>query len=94
MIQQDAARILELHSQIKALEAKMAAAATQSNIAGLLATLPGFGPICTAELAGEIGHEARFFKEASLALYLGMATPANTEAAKFPGRSTVGPRRQ
>lgn len=74
MIQEDAARILELHRQIKALEAKMEAAAAQSHIAGLLATIPGFGPICTAEIAGEIGHEARFAKEASLALYMGMAT--------------------
>jgi transposase len=78
MIQQDAARILELHGQIKALEAKMAAAAEQSFIASTLATLPGFGPICTAELAGELGHEARFTKEASLALYLGMATLDNS----------------
>lgn len=78
MIQQDAARILELRAQIKALEAKMAVAAEQSFIASTLATLPGFGPICTAEITGELGHEARFAKEASLALYLGMATLDNS----------------
>jgi transposase len=78
MIQQDAARILELHGQIKALEAKMAAVAAQSTLAGLLTTIPGFGPICTAELVGEIGHAGRFPKEASLALYLGMATLDNS----------------
>jgi len=78
MIQQDAARILELNCQIKDLEAKMAVAAAQSFIASTLATLPGFGPVCIAELAGEIGHEARFAKEASLALYLGMATLDNS----------------
>ncbi len=42
MIHQDAVRILELHSQIKALEDKMAAAAAQSKLAGWLATAPGF----------------------------------------------------
>jgi transposase len=78
MIQQDAARILELHNQIKTLEAKMAAAAAQSKLAGLLATIPGFGPICTAEVVGEIGHEGRFAKESSLALYLGMAISDNS----------------
>lgn len=78
MIQQDAARILELRDQIKALETKMAVAAEQSFIASTLATLPGFGPICTAEITGELGHEARFTKEASLALYLGMATLDNS----------------
>ena len=73
MIQDDAARILELHRHIKAMEAKMEAAAADSKIAGLLTTIPGFGPVCAAELSGEIGNEARFPKEASLALYVGMA---------------------
>jgi len=84
MIQQDAARILELNSQIKALEAKMATAASQSKLAKGLATIPGFGPICTAELVGEIGHEGRFAKEASLALYLGMA-PLDNSSGEFRG---------
>ncbi len=35
---------------------------------------PGYGAICTAELAGEIGTIARFRGEASLALYLGSRT--------------------
>jgi transposase len=74
MIQQDAARILELRKQIKALEEQMAQVAEKSFIAGQLASIPGYGSICTAELAGEIGTIERFRKEASLALYLGMAT--------------------
>ncbi len=74
MIQQDAARILELKQQIKALEEQMAQVAEKSAIAGQLASIPGCGAICAAELAGEIGTVARFRKEASLALYLGMAT--------------------
>jgi transposase len=74
MIQQDAARILELKQQIKVLEEQMAQVAESSSIAGQLASIPGYGDICSAELAGEIGTVERFRKEASLALYLGMAT--------------------
>jgi transposase len=78
LIQDDAARILELHRQIKALEGKMGVLVAQSRMARLLATIPGFGLISTAELAGEIGHESRFDNEASLALYLGMAVLDNS----------------
>lgn len=78
MIQEDAARILELTRQIKAMEAKMAAVAADSQMASLLTTIPGFGPVCTAELSGEIGSVSRFAKEASLALYLGMAALDNS----------------
>jgi transposase len=74
MIQQDAARILELNQQIKALEDQMARIAESSSIARQIASIPGYGRICTAELAGEIGTVERFRNEASLALYLGMAT--------------------
>jgi len=74
MIQQDAARLLELKQQIKALEEQMAQVAQKSSIAGQLASIPGCGAICAAELAGEIGTVERFRNEASLALYLGMAT--------------------
>lgn len=78
MIQEDAARILELTRQIKAMEAKMAAVAADSQMASLLTTIPGFGPVCSAELSGEIGSASRFAKEASLALYLGMAALDNS----------------
>jgi len=74
MIQQDAARILELKQQIKVLEDQMAHVAEKSAIARQLISIPGFGAICAPELAGEIGTIERFRKEASLALYLGMAT--------------------
>jgi len=73
MIREDAARLLELHGKIKALEAKSEEIARRSPIATTLSSLPGFGPVCTAELAGEIGCITRFAKESSLALYLGMA---------------------
>ncbi len=49
-----------------------------------LASIPGYGSVCSAELAGEIGTIARFRSEASLALYLGMATLDNS-SGKFRG---------
>ena len=84
MIQQDAARILELKQQIKALEEQMAHVAESSSIAGQLASIPGYGSVCSAELAGEIGTVERFRNEASLALYLGMATLDNS-SGKYRG---------
>ncbi len=74
MIHQDALRVLELKRQIKALDDKIARVAETSSSARQLASIPGFGDVCSAELAGEIGTIARFKSEASLALYLGMAT--------------------
>ncbi len=84
MIQQDAKRILELDCQIKALEDQMAPVAAASTIARQIISIPGFGSICTAELAGEIGTIERFRNEASLALYLGMAALDNS-SGKYRG---------
>jgi transposase len=78
MIQEDAVRVLELRDKIESLEAKMEDVALSSDIAQTLATIPGFGVICTSELAGEIGTIDRFNNEASLALYLGMANLDNS----------------
>lgn len=78
MIQEDAHRVLELDHKIRALEAKIAEVAKSSKIARVLLSIPGFGPTCTSELAGEIGTVERFSKEGSLALYLGMATLDNS----------------
>ena len=84
MIRQDAMRILELNQQIKALEVETARIAAKSTIACQLASIPGYGSVCSAELAGEIGTIARFRSEASLALYLGMATLDNS-SGKYRG---------
>lgn len=84
MIQEDAQRILELDRTIKALEAKIKEVAERSKIAKLLRSIPGYGAICTSELAGEIGTIERFGKEGSLALYLGMATLDNS-SGKYQG---------
>lgn len=82
MIQEDAQRVLALDAQIAALEATMAQVAQESVMATTLASLPGFGEICTTELAGEIGTVTRFPHEGSLALYLGMATLDNSSGTR------------
>ena len=78
MIQEDAKRCLELEEKIKTLETKIEQVAKDSKIAKILLSIPGFGPVCTSELAGEIGTVERFNKEGSLALYLGMSTLDNS----------------
>jgi transposase len=84
MILEDASRILELHDRIKDLEGKIERVAQRSQIATTLISLPGFGPVCTTELAGEIGTMDRFATENSLAVYLGMA-PLDKSSGKRKG---------
>jgi transposase len=84
MIQEDAHRCLELDEKIKTLESKIKELAKSSKIAGILLSIPGFGPVCTSELAGEIGTVERFNREGSLALYLGMSTLDNS-SGKYQG---------
>ena len=98
MIQEDAKRCLELEEKIKTLETKIEQVAKDSKIAKLLLSIPGFGPVCTTELAGEIGTVERFSKEGSLALYLGMSTLDNSsesiKAPRPPSTSTPGRRQR
>ncbi len=77
-------RVLQLNRQVKALEDEMARIAAKSMVANQLASIPGYGLVSSAELAGEIGTIARFRSEASLALYLGMAALDNS-SGKFRG---------
>lgn len=84
MIQEDAQRCLDLGDKIKALETKIEQVAKDSKIAKILLSIPGFGAVCTSELAGEIGTIERFSKEGSLALYLGMSTLDNS-SGKYQG---------
>jgi transposase len=44
-------------------------------------TIPGFGPICSGEIAGEVGTESRFKSEASLAHY----AVVDKKSGKFDG---------
>lgn len=78
LILQDVNRIIELNNIIKALDCQIEDLAAQSKEAVLLKSIPGFGKTSCAELAGEIGTIERFASEASLALYLGMATLDNS----------------
>jgi transposase len=84
MIHEDAQRCLELEEKIKHLETKIEQIAKDSKIAKILSSIPGFGAVCTSELAGEIGTVERFSKEGSLALYLGMSTLDN-RSGKYQG---------
>jgi transposase len=88
MIVSDARRILELLDQIEMLDQQVAQIAPQSSMARHIDSIPGFGPICSAELAGEIGSMERFRSEASLALYLGMAVLDDSSGATDGARST------
>jgi transposase len=84
MIQEDAKRCLELDEKIKRLETKIAEVAKGSKIAKTLRSIPGFGAVCTSELAGEIGTIERFASEGSLSLYLGMSMLDNS-SGKYQG---------
>ena len=74
MIVADARRILALKREIKALDEAVEQLVRESELARRIDTIPGFGPTSSGELAGEIGTLERFRGEASLAVYLGMAT--------------------
>ena len=82
MILEDACRIVELRTAIKALETKCARLIEQSQHAQLIDSIPGYGLVCSAELAGEIGTIDRFSSEASLALYIGMANLDNSSGTQ------------
>jgi transposase len=89
MIQEDARRCLELDEKINRLETRIAEVTNGSKIAKTLRSIPGFGAVCTSELAGEIGTIERFASEGSLSLYLGMSTLDNS-SGKYQG--TKGPK--
>lgn len=82
MIQQDARRILALGNDIKAMDQKIAAIAEHSELAQSIGSIPGFGKVSMAELAGEIGTLDRFKTESGLAMYVGMAALDNSSGKK------------
>lgn len=88
MIICDAKRILELQTDINSLEKHIEIISKESEIANRLKSIPGFGTVCAAELAGEIGNISRFTSESSLALYLGMATLTNQSGAYSGSKKT------
>jgi len=78
MIVADARRLLGLLEEIKALEKQIDTTANDSRLYQRMDSVPGFGLISSAELAGEIGDHQRFEGEASLALYLGATNLDNS----------------
>lgn len=84
MIIADAQRVLDLIRQVQVLEAQIETIVASSAIARRIETIPGFGPLTAAILAGEIGNLERFDAETSLALYSGM-TRLDNSSGKFTG---------
>jgi transposase len=89
MIIRDANRILELLKEISRLEKTIDAIALDSEIARRLRTISGFGEVCAAEIAGEIGTMSRFFNEGSLALYFGMAVLSNSSGTYVGSKQSI-----
>jgi transposase len=78
MVITDVQRMLELLRQIRDFDERIEQIASTSAIAVTLRSITGFGPVCSATLAGEIGNIDRFASESSLALYLGMTRLDNS----------------
>lgn len=87
MIVSDARRMLELRTQIKALEAQIHSLGQVSSMACTLQTMPGFGLVSAGEMTGEIGAIGRFDSEASLAMYVGMAPLDNSSGKRTASKS-------
>ena len=84
MVIDDANRMLALIEKIKKIELRIESLISQSQLAKTIQSIPGFGIICSAELAGEIGTMKRFSKEDSLARYIGMA-PLDNSSGRYTG---------
>jgi len=84
MILSDAYRIIGLKNEIQCLENEIEKLFDHSDIAKRIKTINGFGHICSAELAGEIGSLDRFNSESSLSLYLGMTSLTN-QSGQYSG---------
>jgi transposase len=84
MIQEDAKRLLALITAIKTVESKIEQQMQASVYAQHIESIPGFGLVCSAELAGEIGTLARFSKQSSLSIYIGMS-PLDNKSGVYQG---------
>jgi len=88
MIFADAQRVLDLIRQIQTLEQRIEKIAEHSEIARRIRTIGGFGQVCSATLAGEIGNLDRFAAETSLALYTGMTRLDNSSGQSTGSKNT------
>ncbi|OQK17554.1 transposase [Methyloprofundus sedimenti] len=84
MIQEDARRLLALMASIKTMDAKIDSQIQKSAYAQHIDSIPGFGLVCSAELAGEIGTLDRFPKQSSFSIYIGMA-PLDNQSGGYQG---------
>jgi len=84
MIVADARRLLEVLKEIAALEEAIEDLIAGSKMAQRIDSIPGFGPISSGELAGEMGTIDRFQSERSLALYVGMC-PLDHQSGEYKG---------
>ena len=88
MIIADAQRVLDLTRQVQALEKLIVTINASSTMAGRIETIPGFGPLSSATLAGELGNLDRFEAETSLALYSGMTRLDNSSGQYTGSKNT------
>jgi transposase len=88
MVIADTQRVLDLVRQIQAVEERIETISASSEIAARIRTIPGFGLISSATLAGEIGTLDRFAFETSLALYVGMTRLDNSSGAYVGTKNT------
>ena len=84
MIQEDARRLLALITSIKAIDVKIEQQIQESAYAQRIHSIPGFGLVSSAELAGEIGTLERFPKQSSFSIYIGMA-PLDNQSGAYQG---------
>ena len=84
MIQEDARRLLALMTSIKTLETKIEQQMQKSVYAQHIESIPGFGLVCSAELAGEIGTLDRFPKQSSFSIYMGVS-PLDNQSGAYQG---------
>ncbi|MFK5947635.1 MAG: transposase [Methylococcales bacterium] len=84
MIQEDVHRLLALIASIKTLDAKISQQLKNSGYAQHIDSIPGFGLVCSTGLAGEIGTLARFPKQSSFSIYMGMS-PLDKQSGIYHG---------
>ena len=87
MILEDVQRIIQLNNMIKQINEQISDVKLNSVEAQIIQSIPGFGDTTSAEITGEIGTVARFAKESSFALYLGMAALDNS-SGQYKGSKT------
>lgn len=84
LVRWEVKRLQNLQQELQQLEKQIQEVAASSQLYRLWRSVPGFGVIRSAELAGEMGTLDRFGKESSLALFLGTA-PVDHTSGKHKG---------